>query len=192
MIEGEIRRGTEIGRGYKNLYIATCCVDCGKLKWTQLGRHKRGKDKRCRVCGNRLPRNVRKGENHPCWRGGRIRDGDAGYVGIKLDSTDPFYSMVTNRGYVKEHRLIMARHIGRPLYSFETVHHKNGVTDDNRLENLQLVSRAVHSAYSEMCSKCGLRREIQALRREIKELRKQLQHKLEEATWPNTPFTTIY
>ena len=68
-------------------------------------------------------------------------------IGVKLDKVG--YVQVRtlagngNKGrYTYEHRLVMQEMIGRPLVKGETVHHKNGIRNDNRPENLELWSEA--------------------------------------------------
>jgi len=45
-----------------------------------------------------------------------------------------------NGKHTLEHRIVMEQIMGRPLFRDENVHHKNGVRDDNRPENLELWS----------------------------------------------------
>lgn len=89
---------------------------------------------------NKFP-NSRFGENSPRWKGG-IRKTKAGY--IRIYAPDHFHT--TKEGYVMEHRLVMEKHLGRILSRKEIVHHINGKKDDNRIENLELVTdQATHT-----------------------------------------------
>ena len=69
-----------------------------------------------------------KGKNHPMWKGG-ITTNSQGYILI---------------GRVREHRLIMEKHLGRSLERDEIVHHINHNKKDNRIENLLVMKRPDH------------------------------------------------
>lgn len=178
---GEIRRGF----GHTRIYAA--CEICGKERWVRLLSGK-PRSKRCHHCGclgshhskehtAKLSR-----ENHYNWKGGRNRTIE-GYISVRLYPDDFFYPMAQRSGYVLEHRLVVAKALGRCLQSWEIVHHKKGYAkDDNRYpETLQLVMEGQHNQITITESKIDrllegqreLRAEIRLLRLENKQLREQ-------------------
>jgi hypothetical protein len=80
-------------------------------------------------------------ENSHCykWGGGR-RKSSKGYILLWM----PEYPNCMSDGYVFEHRYLMEQHMGRTLDKDELVHHINKITDDNRIENLQVIPRSEH------------------------------------------------
>lgn len=65
-------------------------------------------------------------------------------VGTRRKTKSGYITIKTETGFRPEHSVIMESAIGRPLRKGETVHHRNGVKDDNRLQNLELWSSSHH------------------------------------------------
>lgn len=102
------------------------------------------------------------GENSGTWKGGKSVSSE-GYVLVLLRD----HPNAMPNGYVKEHRLVMERHLGRLLKRDEIVHHVNGDKADNRIENLELMRQSDHVAEH----RTGVRRSEET-RRRISEARK--------------------
>jgi hypothetical protein len=91
---------------------------------------------------NGIARDGRHKSNNKNWAGGKCMA--AGYVKIR----DPLNIMRDSRGYVWEHRLVMAKHIGRPLLRTEVVHHIDENKSNNDITNLILFgSQAEHISH---------------------------------------------
>ena len=116
---------------FRNYYVL---CKCGCKKLTKI----LDKQGRVRIFINGHNSGLLKGENSSWWKGGRWKSN--GYWKIYC----PNHPKCDSHGYVLEHRLIMEKYIGRYLTEKEEVHHQNGKIIDNRIENLELLSKSEH------------------------------------------------
>lgn len=76
----------------------------------------------------------------------------------KICKKNGYVFVIHNEVWYSEHRLIMEKMLGRPLIKGESVHHINGIRDDNREENLELWLGAIRygqRATDIKCHSCG-------------------------------------
>lgn len=81
------------------------------------------------------------GINHYKWKGGKIFR--RGYVYLLIHG----YPNTEMGRYIREHRYIMEQYLGRLLRRDEDVHHKNGDKLDNRIENLEVMTKSQHTKH---------------------------------------------
>lgn len=144
-----LKRISDEGLARRGELMNVPCPDCGSPRWvkstnycdTRLGA-------RCYYCAAKRRPSMR-GVLSPRWKGGKQITPD-GYVAVALHTGNPYFGMASRSGRsyrVLEHRLVMAKHLGRCLESWEVVHHKGVLypegrvenRSDNRIENLELL-----------------------------------------------------
>jgi len=119
-----------VARSYEPSSRHLRCPACRSRDWCACGETKQGRSATCARC-----RTVA-GASNGHWRGGRTRH-KAGYIMVWA----PGHPRAGKGQYVFEHILVMEQVLGRHLLAQETVHHRNGVREDNRPENLELWTR---------------------------------------------------
>ena len=140
-----IKGKTSLGKTLSSLSALMKCEDCNKIRiinkcWYDRAIKNGTWTGRCKNCCSSYL--INKGTKTPYYS---IRDAfSKGYKGIYIPLTDKYYpEYIPKRGkgyWIGEHRYVMSKYLDRPLVKGEIVHHKNGIKDDNRIENLELIT----------------------------------------------------
>ncbi len=148
---GDIKRSDELGYESRRKRVWAACIYCGAMRWVYTAKNGEPSESTCRHCVNRA------GELNARWSGGRVNH-FSGYIWVMVFPNDFFYPMANKQGYVLEHRLVMAKHLGRCILLSEVVHHINGIKDDNRRDDLRLYgSSGEHQKYHHACRRAQLK-----------------------------------
>ena len=132
IVVGDIVNGRAIGRRDRDKFMWHSCEKCTTERWVKVVRGE-ARSPLCLPCSHELSRKYGPKQT---WNRYNL-------VYIPLDS--PYRNMTeAHSSRIREHRLVMAEHLGRCLESWEIVHHINGDRTDNRLGNLELVSVQEH------------------------------------------------
>ena len=113
-------------------YTKVNCPDCGQEHPVSHTNYYKMKSFRCIKCSRVYSAKKRRDPNRTCHRGGYIQ-----YY-------RPENPMANARGLVDEHRLVMAKALGRSLKSNEHVHHIDGDKTNNNPKNLLILSKSEH------------------------------------------------
>jgi len=133
---GDTAQAKVLGYSMRGVMVFAACPVCQQGHWV------RSKDIH-NTCIHCIPK--ASGHRHSRWSGGRRTK--RGYILVRIGKDDPLFATADHNGWVLEHRLVVARRIGRPLMKGEVVHHINGIKSDNRDSNLQLLMEKRHNSH---------------------------------------------
>lgn len=123
-------------------------------------RNRKIADKKCEACGveYRPKRESSRFCSKPCMRsknGGRNKKKESWWKNSKGYIEGRVWIDDHTQVYVKQHRWIMEQHFGVKLDPNDDVHHINGVKDDNRIENLEIIPHGEHTKSHNLERECN-------------------------------------
>jgi len=122
---GKIRVGKKNGF-WSGGKIKTTCNKCKKEFYVNYAQIKNNRRKYC---------------SFECRLGEKPHNFKGGYL-----DKDGYKQIYINKKSLREHRVIMEKHLNNKLLETEVIHHINGVKDDNRIENLEVMTNSEHSS----------------------------------------------
>lgn len=87
--------------------------------------------------------NHARGTRHGRWNSGRLQSSD-GYTLVRVGVEHP---LADANGYAYEHAIVWVSAGFLLPGSGEVIHHRSGDKSDNRLENLEMLTRAEHNSH---------------------------------------------
>ena len=116
---------------FESFVLGSCKCGCGEQIQLYEPRHK--------VLRYFINHHHSRGKNNNHWNGGRYKT-RFNYI-LSYQPNHPFCEM---KGYIMEHRLIYEQFHKCCMLKWGVIHHKNEVKDDNRIENLEGMTKFNH------------------------------------------------